>query len=219
MLLAPQLRRKAARVAHCPYTDPMDFEVLQAMAKWPSVPAVYGWLALDRRGNWSIKGEAIGNRTVTAFIGRNYDRDGDGRWYFQNGPQRVFVRLDYTPHVLRVEPAPAGFDLVTHGGERLRECTDAFLDENGCLLVAFERGVGLVSDRDLASLLTCLRRADGTVASDEDLEQWMGGNVPEGACLDLGRVRLPLSSIRVREVPARFGFDPDPRPAPGEPEC
>ena len=26
-----------------------------AMAKWPNVPAVYGWLSLDRRGNWLIR--------------------------------------------------------------------------------------------------------------------------------------------------------------------
>jgi hypothetical protein len=28
-----------------------------------------------------------------------------------------------------------------------------------------------------------------------------------------------LSAIVAAEVPARFGFNADPRPAPGEPEC
>jgi len=33
----------------------MDEIVLRSMAKWPDVPAVYGWLALDRRGSFRIK--------------------------------------------------------------------------------------------------------------------------------------------------------------------
>ena len=39
----------------------MDDIVKQAMAKWPNVPHVYGWLALDRRGVWRIKGDAVTN--------------------------------------------------------------------------------------------------------------------------------------------------------------
>jgi len=189
------------------------------MAKWPSVPSVYGWLALDRRGNWTIKGEPVGNPTVTAFIGRNYARDAAGRWFFQNGPQRVFVTLAYTPHVLRVEPAEGELRLVAHTGEPVRTCHDAFLDESGCVLVAFEGSVGLISDRDLGAIVPRLLRPDASAAQDEDLERWMAGEVPLGASLDLGWTRLGLHGMRAREVASRFGFDPDPRPAPGEPEC
>jgi len=39
----------------------MDEVVVRSIAKWPGVPAVYGWLELDRRGGWRIKGERIGN--------------------------------------------------------------------------------------------------------------------------------------------------------------
>ena len=39
----------------------MDPAVLRGMARWPDVPAVYGWLALDRRGNWRLK-EAVSGR-------------------------------------------------------------------------------------------------------------------------------------------------------------
>ena len=53
----------------------MDESVLQAIAKWPNVPAVYGWLELDRRGRWLIKGDRIANPAVTGFIGRNYAAD------------------------------------------------------------------------------------------------------------------------------------------------
>jgi hypothetical protein len=77
----------------------MDSVVARAMAKWPNVPAVYGWLSLDRRGNWLIKGERITNGALREFIARNYEAQADGRWYFQNGPQRVYVTLAYTPLV------------------------------------------------------------------------------------------------------------------------
>ena len=80
----------------------MDEIVKQGMAKWPNVPSVYGWLGLDRRGHWLIKGERIANTIVADFIGRNYERDDRGRWFFQNGPQRVFIALDYTPFVYRM---------------------------------------------------------------------------------------------------------------------
>jgi hypothetical protein len=84
----------------------MDDIVIRAMAKWPKVPVVYGWLSLDRRGRWSIKSgsperpdaashgfEPVTNQKLVEFIGRNYTHDAQGRWYFQNGPQRVYVAL------------------------------------------------------------------------------------------------------------------------------
>ena len=99
----------------------MDQIVARAMQKWPNVPDVYGWLRLDRRGNWWLKSgqapggpvfERIGNPAVVEFIGRNYAHDASGRWFFQNGPQRVFVSLDYLPLVYRLEHAA----LVAHTG-------------------------------------------------------------------------------------------------------
>ncbi len=50
----------------------MDEIVMQAMAKWPNVPDVFGWLSLDQRGNWRLRGEAMTHRGATEFIGRNY---------------------------------------------------------------------------------------------------------------------------------------------------
>jgi len=95
----------------------MDEIVLRALLKWPNVPSVYGWLRLDRRGRWSIRMpsvptapgaadaaprfERIVNPAMIEFIGRNYTRDAEGRYFFQNGPQRVFVTLEYTPWIYR----------------------------------------------------------------------------------------------------------------------
>jgi hypothetical protein len=122
----------------------MDESVVRSMAKWPNVPAVYGWLSLDRRGNWLIKGERIGNHALREFISRNYGADERGCWYFQNGPQRVFVRLAYTPLVVHYE----GARLLDQRGEAFA-AGEIYVDEEGSLLIAGEGTVGLLDDRDL----------------------------------------------------------------------
>ena len=152
----------------------MDEIVARSIVKWPNVPAVYGWLSLDRRGNWLIKGEKIGNAALRDFIGRNYEADDRGRWFFQNGPQRVYVKLAYTPLVVRFE----GDGLVDQCG-RPFVAEQTLVDDEGSVLVAGAGRVALVDDRDLA------RFADGAEA-------------------------LPV--IRQAEVPAKFGFQADPRP-------
>jgi hypothetical protein len=123
----------------------MDEIVARSLAKWPNVPAVYGWLALDRRGNWLIKGERIGNSALREFIARNYEADAQGRWYFQNGPQRVYVRLAYAPLVVHY----AGEALFDHCGRRFLP-REAFQDDEGSVLLVGEPAVALLDDRDLA---------------------------------------------------------------------
>ena len=123
----------------------MDEIVARSLAKWPNVPAVFGWLELDRRGNWRIKGERIGNAALREFIGRNYEADAQGRWFFQNGPQRVYVRLAYAPLVVRYD----GDTLVDHCGRSFSP-REVLLDDEGSVLMRAERGVALLDDRDLA---------------------------------------------------------------------
>ena len=123
----------------------MDASVARAMAKWPNVPAVYGWLSLDRRGNWLIKGERISNAALREFIGRNYESDAKGRWYFQNGPQRVYVALAYTPLVVHYD----GDALYDHCG-RAFAAEKTYLDDEGSVLIEGGGRIALVDDRDLA---------------------------------------------------------------------
>src|SRR5262245_55155172 len=47
---------------------PMEDWVHRALKRWPNVPALYGWLRLDRRGRWLIQGETIGRTQIVDVI-------------------------------------------------------------------------------------------------------------------------------------------------------
>ena len=196
----------------------MDEIVLRSMLKWPDVPAVYGWLSLDRRGSWMIKTvagrfERIAHAAVKEFIGRNYASDSEGRWYFQNGPQRVFVALDYTPWVYRL--ADTGQGLLVHTGAVPRALEAVFLDDAGALLLKTEIGIGVLLDRDLPGFLERLADVGGR-GLEGLLEEVARGAVTQ-AILQ-GR-KVPIASVRSADVPSRFGFVARPAPRAGEPEC
>ena len=203
----------------------MDDIVIRAMAKWPNVPVVYGWLALDRRGQWAIKGASLGgamdadagfdpvtNPKLIEFIGRNYAHDDAGRWYFQNGPQRVYVKLDYTPLVYRITRAhPLAFE--THTGVACADLRAAYMDEAGNLLLVTEHGPGLLLDRDLPRGLEALSYADGHVLEEEQLLALIeAGSDAAGVYFNTGDASLPLELLRADEVPQRLGYVRVPRP-------
>lgn len=141
----------------------MDDIVKAALAKWPNVPDCYGWLGLDARGNWYMrddrtqaagpfaggsaasKGSLLKHDKLIDFIQRNYERDAAGQWFFQNGPQRVYVELEATPLIWRVAD---DFAVTAHTGlpARLQRC---FTDEHGRLYLEAESGFGLVHTQDM----------------------------------------------------------------------
>ena len=141
----------------------MDDLVRQAMAKWPHVPDCYGWLGLDSRGQWLMrddrvqalgtfqsgvpgaKGSVLRHDKLIEFIHRNYEADAQGRWYFQNGPQRVFVELESTPLIWRVAADGA---VQAHTG-RQAQVLDALVDEEGYLYLSTTLGLGLVHTLDV----------------------------------------------------------------------
>jgi hypothetical protein len=138
----------------------MDDIVRQAMAKWPSVPDCYGWLGLDARGQWYMrddraqaagpfpasKGSLLRHEKLIDFIHRNYERDARGEWFFQNGPQRVFVELEATPLVWRIA---ADGSVTAHTG-RPAQVRESYLDETGRLYLDTDLGFGLVHTLDVA---------------------------------------------------------------------
>ncbi|MDP2370878.1 DUF2946 family protein [Rhodoferax sp.] len=142
----------------------MDDIVKQAMVKWPSVPHCYGWLGLDARGNWFMrdeqaqasgsfrdggaqaKGSLLKHDKLIEFIARNYEADGQGRWYFQNGPQRVYVELELTPWVWRLS---SDFFVRAHTG-RVAMLHACWLDEQGRVYLDTDIGFGLVHTMDVS---------------------------------------------------------------------
>ena len=194
----------------------MDEIVKQAMAKWPNVPHCYGWLALDARGGWRMRDEAaqqnghagdrIANEALLNFINRNYARDDGGRWYFQNGPQRVYVDLEATPYIARTDPTQ-GFLLQT--GEPLAQIDRVYMTERGQLILQSGDKVALLDDRDLAQCTGSLL-VDGAPASDERLMSWLGEASPAPMVMKHQGGELPVQRIG-GELAQQFGFVQQPR--------
>ena len=179
----------------------MDDIVKQAMAKWPNVPDCYGWLGLGMRGDWFMRddrvqasgpfagpGSSAGSRgsvlrheALVDFIGRNYAADAQGCWFFQNGPQRVYVELEAAPWVLRVQHTDAGYGVRTHTG-LLFEPDRALCDEHGHVYLHGAQGLGLVHSMDTLDMAGAIERL-----------VW------------------PLEQVQAAELPQRYGFVPSPQ--------
>jgi len=193
----------------------MEDWVLRSLARWPDVPALFGWLGLDRRGRWLIRGEIISRPQIVDTIGRNYAADKHGRWYFQNGPQRGYMQLEHAPLVLR--PDAAGEQLLAHTGATVTQVSAAFLDEEGAILLHTDLGPGALADADLDWALERLETAAGP-PDEEQLAAALA--LPSGSVtalhLRLGAARLPLLRLDHRLAPQQLGFVRDPQPLPQE---
>jgi hypothetical protein len=189
----------------------MDDIVRRAMAKWPNVPDCYGWLALDARGAWRMRderaqhlnlaGDKVIQPALLAFINRNYAVDSRGCWYFQNGPQRVFVNLEATPFIARTDPQQG---LILHTGEPFVAVERGFMTETGELMLEAGGKLAQLDDRDVAQLMVSLE-LDGAPAGDEALMAWLEGT-PGDLALCWQGVRAPVERIARVEVAERFGF-------------
>jgi hypothetical protein len=165
----------------------MDDIVQQALIKWPNVPHCYGWLGLDARGRWFLrddavqaqgafpqsKGELLEHTKLIAFIERNYEADAQGQWFFQNGPQRVYVELECTPCIWRIEHDG---HLLSHTGRAATAEAVCLLDDEGRVYVASDIGLGLVHSLDVAQVADAIERGDWTVqaVSADDLPAQYG---------------------------------------------
>jgi hypothetical protein len=91
------------------------------------------------------KGSRLQHDKLIAFIGRNYASDEQGRWFFQNGPQRVYVELEATPWIWRIQTDGS---IQSHTGctARMQRC---IVDEHGRLYLDTEQGFGLVHTQDV----------------------------------------------------------------------
>ena len=195
----------------------MDDIVKQAMAKWPNVPDCYGWLGLDARGAWRMRderaqhlnapGDKVTQAALLGFINRNYCADARGCWYFQNGPQRVYLNLEATPYIARTDPQQG---LLLHTGEAFGPLERGFMTEAGELIVEGGGKVAQVDDRDVAQLMAAFE-LDGVAAGDEALMAWLEGT-PGSLVLRVHGQAAPVERIARASVPQRFGFQRLPAP-------
>lgn len=180
----------------------MDDIVKAAMAKWPHVPHCTGWLGLDARGQWFMrddatqaagpfsgpgatarsKGSWLKHDKLIEFIQRNYAADANGCWYFQNGPQRVFVELEVAPWIWRVPESNDALALVSHTG-LVAQYRHSLLDELGRLYVQTDQGLGLVHTQDMHAA------ADRVAARQWEPEEVLAADLP-------GRFGFVLSPVR-----------------------
>lgn len=165
----------------------MDDIVRQAMVKWPHVPDCYGWLGLDARGHWYLrddaaqaqgsfdsglpgaKGSLLQHEKLIDFIHRNYAVDDVGQWYFQNGPQRVYVELEATPWVWRIN---SDFTILAQTGV-ITQCLRCITDDAGRVYLLTPLGIGLVHTLDVPLVATAL-----------ELGQWTLDCTPEASIAD-----------------------------------
>jgi hypothetical protein len=111
---------------------------------------------------------------LKAFIHRNYERDERGAWFFQNGPQRVFVQLEVAPLVLGLHKQADGrLRIETHTEWPVTEVSSAWLDELGRLYLHTEHGLGLVRSLDMEAA------ADAIEAGLWEVQETVAEQLPE----------------------------------------
>ena len=194
----------------------MDDIVKQAMAKWPNVPHCYGWLRLDARGVFRMcdevaqknaaAGDPIRHASLLAFIYRNYASDEHGAWFFQNGPQRVYVDLETTPFIARTDTQE---NFVTQDGLALKNIHTVWLSDQGSLLFQNATQIAMLDDRDIAACLLQFK-LNGIVCSDAELLNWMRQPI-DGCGFMVGGDILPVKFIKSAAIAQQFEFQQKPR--------
>ena len=196
--------------------------------KWPNVPDCFGWLALDRRGQWRMRdeytqqnklpGQVIKHTALNEFIARNYACDELGRYFFQNGPQRVFISLDATPWIARITPGNLGSNLINQCNQ-VMEPTAALSDEKGNIYIVGNVDQIIYKDSaNQSSLFTKSNNQTIALLHDHDLGLFSElAKLREEACSFGGTwiwqdKRLPLEPIHSEELAPRFKFITNPLP-------
>jgi Protein of unknown function (DUF2946) len=196
--------------------------------KWPNVPDCFGWLALDRRGQWRMRdefmqqnhlpGQVIKHAALNDFIARNYACDELGRYFFQNGPQRVFISLDATPWIVRIIPGDIGPTLINQCNQAIDPAA-ALSDEKGNIYI-----VGIVAqtiytgNKNNANQFAKRGGLIVALLHDHDLDYFSElARLHEEACSFGGSwtwqdQQLPLDPIHSKELASRFNFIAKPKP-------
>jgi hypothetical protein len=204
----------------------MDDQVIASLKKWPNIPECYGWLSLDRRGEWRmlneyaqvnhLPGDVIHHTGLKDFIVRNYAKDELGQFFFQNGPQRVYISLAYTPWIVRLTPDSEKQWLIRttfgHQVDPLR----CFLDEHGQILIeamytAMQLNKNSPSGYDSIQVLSL------GLLHDHDLEIFSNfSHVSSDACSFHGEMhwqskKIPIEPILTKDLSKQYHFIKNPQ--------
>ena len=157
-----------------------------------------------------LAGTVIQHTALNEFIARNYAYDSLGRYFFQNGPQRVFITLDATPWIARMIPGENGAQLLNQCGEEIQP-EGALSDEKGNIYIT-----GLItqslSDQIDNSIFTKRTLPSVALLHDHDLDLFSEqSTVQEDACSFRGSWlwdgrELPIEPIHSIELSERFHF-------------
>ena len=204
----------------------MDEQVLRSLIKWPTVPDCFGWLALDRRGQWRMRdefaqqnhlpGQVIAHTALNEFISRNYVCDALGRYFFQNGPQRVYISLAATPWVARFTPSEIGLQIMTQCNSPI-EPSIALSDESGNIYIVGLMHQTIYQHQDHAQFEKKFCQSVALL-HDHDLDQFSElAKITEEACSFGGSWNwhgkpLPLEPIHSEELASRFAYVKQPSP-------
>jgi len=157
-----------------------------------------------------LAGNVIGHVALNEFISRNYAHDSLGRYFFQNGPQRVFITLDATPYITRIIPTESGLQLLTQCGTEIKP-QSALSDEKGNIYIT-----GLIqqslSDQIDGAAFTKTESLSVALLHDHDLDLFSDqSKVIEDACSFRGSWQwqgnqLPIEPLHSAELASRFNF-------------
>ena len=202
--------------------------MLRSLMKWPNVPDCYGWLALDRRGQWRMRdeftqlnnlpGQVIEHKALKEFIARNYACDELGRYFFQNGPQRVYITLDATPWIVRILPSDKGLNFINQCHQNM-DPAGALSDEKGNIYIVGNLNQIIYNSRDRKNgQFTESNSQTIALLHDHDLDQFSGlAKLHEEACSFGGSwvwqgKQLSLDPIHSEELASRFHYIVKPQP-------
>lgn len=199
----------------------MDQSVLDALNKWPNVPECFGWLALDRRGQWRMRneesqsqqllGEIIKHAALQHAITKNYARDSKGRFFFQNGPQRVFIDLAYTPWIIRIYPDDNQTWLLQTTSGQVIEPIQCLVDQAGQVLIEADFVVKTLSQVLTNSFETQILRGVGLL-HDHDLDLFASlaifnqSNTKTLGFLKWANQSIPIVSVHSNDLPELYNF-------------
>lgn len=194
------------------------------------MPYCYGWLFLDRRGHWRMRsefaqknhlpGEKIHHLGLIEAIVSHFAIDEKNQYFFQNGPQRVYIDLAYTPYIARLIPKQDSQWLLQTNLHQNINPLRCFLDEKGNILIESEIEISQThSDQPLH--FKSKKHKTVALLHDHDLEIFASiAQLDTVSCGVLGTFKwnhldLPIEPILSNEIGRVFNFVEKPKPHAG----